>query len=133
MKKIIRNGTIVTSGDVFKADLQLDGETITVIADRIDPSPGDEVIDARDCLVFPGGIDVHTHLAWPFQSTGTADDFESGSRAAAVGGITSIINFTNPRKGQTLLENLKEWKDKAKPSAIDYGFHSISVSLWKGH
>lgn len=132
LKKIIRNGTIVTSADTFKADLQVNGETITAMADRIDPSPGEEVIDASGCLVFPGGIDVHTHLAWPFQSTGTADDFESGSMAAAVGGITSIINFTNPRKGQTLLDNLKEWKDKAKPSAIDYGFHSIISEFTEG-
>ncbi|MEW9673940.1 dihydropyrimidinase [Ammoniphilus sp. 3BR4] len=125
MKTIIKNGTVVTSGDIFKADIQIVRGGVTDISEVIHPNNEDYVIDASNQYVFPGGIDVHTHLAWPFQSTGTADDFVSGTKAAAAGGITSIINFTNPKKGQTLLENLQEWKDKAQPSFIDYGFHSI--------
>jgi dihydropyrimidinase len=68
----------------------------------------------------------------PFQSTGTADDFVSGTMTAAAGGITIIINFTNPKKGQTLLDNLQEWKKKGESSLIDYGFHSI-ISEYNDH
>jgi dihydropyrimidinase len=106
LKTIIQNGTIVTVADIYKGDLLIVNGVITTIADRIIPEKDEQVIDASGQYLFPGGIDVHTHLAWPFQSTGTADDFVSGTTAAAAGGITSIINFTNPKKGQTLLDNL---------------------------
>lgn len=125
MRTIIQNGTVVTSGGVFKADVEIQGETITSISQKIVPEPGDRIIDASNQYVFPGGIDVHTHLAWPFQSTGTADDFVSGTKAAAVGGITSIINFTNPKRGASLIDTQEEWIEKGKPSAIDYGLHPI--------
>ena len=130
--KIIKNGTIVTAADVYKADIRIEGEKIVEIAKTIEPLGNEEVIDATGQYILPGGIDVHTHLAWPFQNTGTADDFETGSKAAAVGGITTIINFTNPGKDQTLIENLHEWKDKASVSAIDYGFHSIINKYHEG-
>ncbi|MGE7764640.1 dihydropyrimidinase [Peribacillus sp. NPDC096540] len=132
MKTIIQNGTIVTVADIYKGDLLIENGVITAIADRIIPEKDVHVIDASGQYLFPGGIDVHTHLAWPFQSTGTADDFVSGTRAAAAGGITSIINFTNPKKGQTLLDNLQEWKKKGELSLIDYGFHSI-ISEYNDH
>lgn len=125
LKTIIQNGTIVTATDCFNADIMIDKGKITAISDRLFPEKDDYVIDANGQYIFPGGIDVHTHLAWPFQSAGTADDFVSGTRAAAAGGITSIINFTKPKKGQTILDNLKEWKKKGEPSLIDYGFHTI--------
>lgn len=132
MKTIIQNGTIVTVADIYKGDILIENGVITAIADRIIPEKDVQVIDASGQYLFPGGIDVHTHLAWPFQSTGTADDFVSGTRAAAAGGITSIINFTNPKKGQTLLDNLHEWKKKGESSLIDYGFHSI-ISEYNDH
>lgn len=132
MKTIIQNGTIVTSTDIFKADVMIDRGVITGILERFIPEKDSKVIDANSQYIYPGGIDVHIHLAWPFQSTGTADDFVSGTRAAAAGGITRIINFTNPKKGQTLLDNLQEWKKKAESSLIDYGFHSI-ISEYNDH
>ncbi|WP_223592596.1 dihydropyrimidinase [Neobacillus bataviensis] len=125
MRTIIQNGTVVTAGGVFKADVEIQGTTITSIAQKIKPEIGDRLIDASHQYVLPGGIDVHTHLAWPFQSTGTADDFVSGTKAAAVGGITSIINFTNPKRGASLIDTQKEWIEKGKLSAIDYGLHAI--------
>lgn len=132
MKMIIQNGTIITVADIYKGDILIENGVITAIADRIIPEKDVQVIDASEQYLFPGGIDVHTHLAWPFQNTGTADDFVSGTRAAAAGGITSIINFTNPKKGQSLLDNLKEWKKKGESSLIDYGFHSI-ISEYNDH
>ncbi|GHH98973.1 dihydropyrimidinase [Neobacillus kokaensis] len=132
MKTIIKNGIVVTSTDTYKADLLIEKGIIKRISDQILPETDEKVIDASGQYIFPGGIDVHTHLAWPFQSTGTADDFVSGTRAAAAGGITSIINFTNPKRGQTLLDNLQEWKKKGEPSLIDYGFHSI-ISEYNDH
>ncbi|WP_423802477.1 dihydropyrimidinase [Neobacillus sp. SAB-20_R2A] len=132
MKTIIQNGTIVTATDIYKADILIENGVISGISSHYAAAPDANVIDASGQYVFPGGIDVHTHLAWPFQSTGTADDFVSGTRAAAAGGITSIINFTNPKKGQTLLDNLQEWKKKAELSLIDYGFHSI-ISEYNDH
>lgn len=132
MKTIIQNGTIVTATDIYKADILIENGVITGISSHYAAAPDANVIDASGQYVFPGGIDVHTHLAWPFQSTGTADDFVSGTRAAAAGGITSIINFTNPKKGQTLLDNLQEWKKKGESSLIDYGFHSI-ISEYNDH
>lgn len=132
LKTIIQNGTIVTATDVFQADIIIENGKITAIADQFIPEKDAKVIDASGQYIFPGGIDVHTHLAWPFQSTGTADDFVSGTRAAAAGGITSIINFTNPKKGQTLLDNLQEWKKKGETSLIDYGFHTI-ISEYNDH
>ncbi|MFC4799088.1 dihydropyrimidinase [Neobacillus sp. GCM10023253] len=132
MKTIIQNGTIVTATDIYKADILIENGVISGISSHYAAAPDANVIDASGQYVFPGGIDVHTHLAWPFQSTGTADDFVSGTRAAAAGGITSIINFTNPKKGQTLLDNLQEWKKKGESSLIDYGFHSI-ISEYNDH
>src|SRR5690625_757133 len=121
MSTIIKNGTIVTGSDVYKADVKIDNGTISEISQSLNPEPNDRVIDASNQYVFPGGIDVHTHLDLP----GTVDNFESGTKAAAHGGITSIINYTNPVEGQSILENIKYWKEKAKDSYIDYGFHSI--------
>ncbi|WP_423798034.1 dihydropyrimidinase [Neobacillus sp. SAB-20_R2A] len=125
MRTIIQNGTIVTSGGVFKADVEIQGESITSISQTVKPENGDRIIDASNQYIFPGGIDVHTHLAWPFQSTGTADDFVSGTKAAAVGGITSIINFTNPKRGASLIDTQKEWIEKGNQAVIDYGLHAI--------
>ncbi|QQK78866.1 dihydropyrimidinase [Salicibibacter cibi] len=121
MKTIIKNGTIVTSSDTYKADVIIEEGAITGIVKNATASSEDKVIDVNEQYVFPGGIDVHAHLA----NSGTVDDFESGTKAAAIGGLTSIINFTMPNEDQSILDNLREWKSKAKPSYIDYGFHSI--------
>ncbi|MGO5013729.1 dihydropyrimidinase [Niallia sp. Sow4_A1] len=121
MRTIIKNGILVTSKAMYKADVLIEQGIITDISENILLDTNDLVINANNQFIMPGAIDVHAHLAVP----GTVDDFESGTKAAAMGGLTSIINFTNPTKGQSFLENLREWKDKAKCSYIDYGFHSI--------
>ncbi len=120
---IIKHGTIVTGSDTYSADIGIKDEKITVIADDLSEN-GAEVIDAAGKYVFPGGIDVHTHLDMPFCDTTSKDDFETGTIAAACGGTTSIIDFCIQSKGQTLAEALEVWHAKAKDKAvIDYGFH----------
>ncbi|NYV68216.1 dihydropyrimidinase [Bacillus sp. Gen3] len=122
MSTIVKNGFIVSPTDTFKADIEIENGTIVKISSNIIPSDQDHVINAEDQYVLPGGIDPHAHLA----ISGTVDDFASGTKAAASGGITSIINFTDPKPDQiSFLEDLNEWKKKAENSIIDYGFHSI--------
>ncbi|TLS54034.1 dihydropyrimidinase [Paenibacillus antri] len=120
MRTLIRNGMVVTAQEQFKADIAIEDGTIAAIAKTLSPEPGDRSIDATGKYVFPGGIDVHAHLA-----NTDRDDFESGTIAAAVGGTTSLINMTAPRRGQTIAEYLAEWKTKARSSVIDYSFHLI--------
>ncbi|UFJ42304.1 dihydropyrimidinase [Brevibacillus humidisoli] len=123
MAKIIRGGTMVTAADTYQADVLLEGEKIAAIGEGLDVS-GAEVIDAAGCYVFPGGVDPHTHLDMPFGGTVTADDFETGTRAAAFGGTTTIIDFCLSTKGEPLRQAIAAWHQKAANKAvIDYGFH----------
>ncbi|NRG45392.1 dihydropyrimidinase [Bacillus sp. CRN 9] len=123
MNKVIKNGVIVTATDTFQADILIENETIVQIGEDIN-IPGAEVIDAKGNYVFPGGIDPHTHLDMPFGGTVTKDDFETGTRAAAFGGTTTIIDFCLTKKGETLKSAVDTWHEKSKNKAvIDYGFH----------
>lgn len=127
MLTIIKNGTIVTATDKFKADIKIDGEKIVEISDKIDTNSSDNIIDATDRYIFPGGIDAHTHLDMPFMGTMSADDFNTGSKAAICGGTTTFIDFVTPKKGNSLKSGLEEWKEKAKKTNCDYSFHMIIV------
>ncbi len=138
MRTLIKGGTVVTATEKMRADVLIEGEKVVAIYD-----PGgqgwektlteavvgvlaDKVIDATGKLVMPGGIDPHTHMELPFGGTFAADTFETGTRAAAWGGTTTIIDFAVQTKGQGLLEGLEAWMDKADGKcAIDYGFHLI--------
>ncbi len=123
MGTLIRGGTIVTATDVNRADILVEGETVSQLARRVNES-GHDVVDASGCYVFPGGIDPHTHLDMPFGGTVTADDFESGTIAAALGGTTTIIDFALHQRGDSLHNALNKWHAKAKNKAvIDYAFH----------
>jgi dihydropyrimidinase len=123
MKKIIKNGTIVTAADTYKADVLIEDEVIIQIGVKLTAAEA-EVIDASGCYVFPGGIDPHTHLDMPFGGTTTKDDFETGTIAAAFGGTTTIIDFCLTNKGKTLKSAIDTWHAKSKNKAvIDYGFH----------
>ncbi len=128
MSLIIKNGTIYTASDTFKADIRANSGIITEIAAKIEAAAGDELIDAAGLEIYPGAIDVHTHLDMPLDSTVTADDFASGTTAAACGGTTSLIDFATPSKGQSLKEAAAIWHKKAEGrSAIDYGFHMAII------
>ena len=123
MKKIIKNGVIVTASDTYTADILIENEKIAAIAKDI-PTQGAEVIDAKGAYVFPGGIDPHTHLEMPFGGTVSKDDFETGTMAAAFGGTTTVIDFCLTNKKEPLKNAIKTWHEKSKDKAvIDYGFH----------
>lgn len=128
MSILIKGGTVVTSTGAAPADVLVRGETVAALL-----APGDAgapavdtVIDATGAYVLPGGIDVHTHLEMPFGGTFSADDFETGTRAAAWGGTTCLVDFAVQPKGEGLLSTLDTWHGKADGRcAIDYGFHMI--------
>ncbi|MGC5774458.1 dihydropyrimidinase [Paenibacillus pabuli] len=123
-RKWIRNGMLVTASDTFEADVFIENGKIVQIGMGIVPDERTEIIDASGCYVIPGGIDPHTHLDMPFGGTVTADDFATGTAAAAFGGTTTVIDFCLTQKGRPLLESLQEWHAKAEgKAAIDYGFH----------
>src|SRR5258708_3474669 len=127
---LIKNGTIVTSVSAYLSDILIDGEQIKDIADAIPPTNVDNVIDATGMYVLPGGIDVHTHLDMPFGGTTSSDDFETGTRAAAYGGTTTIIDFAIQPKGTRMRDALDTWWKKAENRAVvDYGLHMIVTDL----
>lgn len=123
MAKIIKNGIIVTATDHYKADLLIDEGVVQAIGINLGAEAA-EVIDAEGCFVFPGGVDPHTHLDMPFGGTITADDYATGTIAAAFGGTTTVIDFCLTNKGQPLSSSIQTWHGKAQDKAvIDYGFH----------
>ena len=129
-KLIIRNGTLVTDRHTYGADILIDGERIHDIAPAIPAESADRVIDAAGMYVMPGGIDVHTHLDMPFGGTTSADDFETGTRAAAFGGTTTIVDFAIQAKGTKMRDALDTWWKKAEgKTCIDYGLHMIVTDL----
>jgi len=127
---LIRGGTIVTATDTYVSDVGIVGGKISVIGLNLPAEGAGKVIDARWMLVMPGGIDVHTHLDMPFGGTTSADDFESGTVAAAYGGTTTLIDFAIQYKGQTLRHAFDTWMKKADGKAvIDYSFHCIITDI----
>ena len=124
-KILITGGTIVTAADTYEADVLLDGEKIAQIGTGL-AAGGAKKIDATGKLVIPGGIDVHTHMELPFGGTSASDDFETGTRAAAFGGTTTIVDFAVQAMGGTLAAARDEWMRKAGGKAVvDYGLHLI--------
>jgi dihydropyrimidinase len=132
MRTLIKNGHIVTAVDSYTADIMVDGETVAIIGKDLSNVAGsvDKTIDATNKLVIPGGIDPHTHMDLPFGGTSSSDDFETGTRAAAFGGTTTIIDFAVQYHGQALNEALDVWFAKSESKATtDYGFHLIVTDL----
>lgn len=130
MDTIIRNGTVVTAAGESLADIGIRNGKIVALAANLDPSVAGKTVDAQGCYIIPGGVDVHTHLDTPVFNSVTADDFKTGTIAAACGGTTSIVDFCQQEIGQSLSDALATWHDKAKSKAcIDYGFHVIVVDL----
>ena len=133
MTVLVRGGTVVSPTGSVEADVLVDGETVAAVlapgstalgADLAESA--DTVVDATGCLVVPGGVDCHTHMELPFGGTFASDTFETGTRAAAWGGTTTIIDFAVQRTGERVQDGLAAWHAKADGNcAIDYGFHQI--------
>jgi dihydropyrimidinase len=130
VRTLIANGTVINADGSTQADVLVDGETISAVGTGLAASGlaqnVDRTIDARGRYVIPGAIDVHTHMELPFGGTFAKDTFETGTRAAAFGGTTTIIDFAVQSRGKSLREGLDAWHAKAEGNcAIDYGFHMI--------
>jgi dihydropyrimidinase len=132
MKTLIKDGRVVTAVDDYVADILIDGETVSIIGRSLDIE-ADKILDASGKLVIPGGIDPHTHMELPFGGTQSSDDFFTGTRAAAFGGTTTIIDFAVQYKGESMIAGVDNWHAKAEGKcAIDYGFHLITTDFEDG-
>src|SRR5579864_5344045 len=130
---IIRNGSVVTATDTYLADIAITDGKIAAVGKDLPIQNSSHVLDAASKLVLPGGIDVHTHLDMPFGGTTSADDFETGTRAAAFGGTTTLIDFAIQYKGQPLRQAFDTWMSKASNKAVcDYAFHCIITDVSSG-
>ncbi|MEG0124696.1 MAG: dihydropyrimidinase [Clostridia bacterium] len=127
---LIQNGTLVTEQGILCADLAVADGKIAKIAAKIEASPQDEQLDATGLLVFPGFIDGHTHLDMDNGITVTADNFATGTRAALVGGTTTLVDFATQDRGDTLSHALSTWHQKAEgQSSCHYAFH-MAITDW---
>ncbi len=130
---IIKNGSVVTATDTYNADVAISDGKVAAIGKNLPIENASKAIDASGKLVMPGGIDVHTHLDMPFGGTTSADDFETGTRAAAFGGTTTLIDFAIQYKGQQLRQAFDTWMGKAASKAVcDYAFHCIVTDVSSG-
>jgi dihydropyrimidinase len=132
---VIANGTVVSADGETLADVAISGEKIAAVGPGLakKASPRTQVVDASGRMVIPGGVDVHVHLELPFCGTVSSDDWKSGTRAAARGGVTTVIDFAIPYGKETLTDAYENWMERAKPKAcIDYCFH-IAITNWDRH
>ena len=128
---VIAGGTLVTAAGRMKADLAIRGEKIAAIGTNLAAGDGARVIDAKGRYVIPGGVDVHVHLELPFCGTVSSDDFDSGTKAAARGGVTTVVDFAIPYGDDTLVQAVDNWHAKAAGKAcVDYSFH-CAITNWK--
>src|SRR5215475_5772258 len=132
---VIADGVVVGAEGQARADVAIRGETIAAVGPGLAASahPGAEIIDAKGRLVIPGGVDVHVHLELPFCGTVSSDDWKTGTRAAARGGVTTVIDFAIPYGQQSLDDAFHAWMERARPKAcIDYAFH-MAITDWDRH
>lgn len=128
MTTLIENGLLVLPHGVMPGDILVEGTVIKKIAPKIQEE-AERVLDATGCYVFPGFIDTHTHFDLELPATTTADNFITGTRAALVGGTTTVLDFATQDRGMTMQEALEKWHKKAQGSSCHYGFH-MAVSEW---
>ncbi len=127
---VVKNGNVVTAIDSSEVDIGVKDGKITAVKANIDISSAEEVIDAKGMYVFPGGIDVHVHFQLPFSGTVSADDFENGTKAAACGGVTTVLDFAIQQKGKTIMEAVEARRAEADSKVcVDYGLHA-AITDW---
>jgi dihydropyrimidinase len=132
MSTLIKSGRIVTAEQDYTADIYIAKDKITTIGADLGTA-ADTVVDASGKYVIPGGVDVHTHMDMPFGGTTSSDDFETGTRAAAFGGTTCIVDFAVQSKGQKMREALDVWWKKGEKATVDYSLHMIVTDLPEAH
>ena len=128
MRILIKNALLVLEDRIEKGDLLTDGRRILRTGGRIDDD-ADKTIEAEGCYLFPGFIDTHTHFDLEVGNTVTADNFETGTKAALLGGTTTVLDFATQERGMTMMEAFRKWEGKARNSSCNYGFH-MAVSEW---
>jgi len=127
---VIKGGNIVTTAETYVADIGVQGEKIVAIAKNLRAAPGTRVIDAAGKYVFPGAIDAHVHFQLPAFGTVSCDDFESGTKAAACGGVTTVLDFAIQKKGRPIMEAVQARRAEAEGKVyIDYGLHA-AITDW---
>ena len=128
MALLIRNGEIITADSRSRADIFCEGETITRIGAGLDAPPGTEVVDATDKYVFPGFIDPHVHITLPFMGTSAKDTYEPASRAALVGGTTTLIEMCCPARTEDTLGGFEHWLAQAAGRSACRSLRSTAAS-----
>jgi dihydropyrimidinase len=126
MSLVIKGGTVIAADRTYVADVLVEGEAIAGIGRDL---KGDKTLDATGCFVMPGGIDPHTHLDMPFMGTNSADNYESGTKAALSGGTTMVVDFCIPGAGQPLMDAFADWDRRAKDATTDYSYH-MCITYW---
>lgn len=129
MTTLIKNGRIVTAVDDYQADILVQDGRVHTIGRDIEVGGDVAVYDASGLLVVPGGIDVHTHIDWEFGVARTVDTFGTGTKAAAFGGTTTLVDFCNQDRGGSPLVALEEWHSRSSTAAIDVGAHMIMLDV----
>ncbi len=132
MSTLIKNGRVITAEQDYNADIYIEKNTITTIGASL-TMHADNTINANGKYVIPGGVDVHTHMDMPFGGTTSSDDFETGTRAAAFGGTTCLIDFAIQSKGTRMRDALDVWWKKGEKATIDFGLHMIITDLSEAH
>ena len=126
---LIKNGRIVTAVDDYVADILVQDGRIHTIGKDISVGGDVDVHDASGLMVIPGGVDVHTHLDWEFGAARTVDTFATGTKAAAFGGTTTVVDFCNQTPGESPLTGLEEWHRRAATACVDVGAHMIMLDV----
>ncbi len=132
MSTLIKNGRVITAEQDYTGDIYIEKDKITTIGTSL-LMRADRTIDAKGKYIIPGGIDVHTHLDMPFGGTTSSDDFETGTRAAAFGGTTCLVDFAIQSKGAKMRDALDVWWKKGEKATIDFGLHMIITDLPEAH
>src|SRR5207302_9860057 len=126
---LIKNGRIVTAVDEYTADILIEDDRVRMIGRDLPAADHTQVHDAQGLLVLPGGVDVHTHLDWDFGAARTIDTFGTGTKAAAFGGTTTVVDFANQTRGERLRPGLENWRRRAESACVDVGAHMIVLDV----